>query len=98
MLKQSKEAALARKGSYAPNLVSKMGSIEASWEPESDSDILEQRDCSEESIAKIQNLVTENDSDLKAVSIELVETKARKIPARAELYKVSNSLQKRIKV
>jgi len=29
MLKQSKEATLARKGSYAPNLRSNMGSIKA---------------------------------------------------------------------
>jgi len=53
MLKQSKEVALAREGSYTPNLGSNIGNIKASWELESDSDILEQRDYSEESIAKI---------------------------------------------
>ena len=53
MLKQSKEAALAREGSYAPNLGSNMGSIKASWESESDSNILEQRNYSEENIIKI---------------------------------------------
>ena len=41
MLKQSKEIALARKGSYASNLGSNIRSIEAFWELESDSDILE---------------------------------------------------------
>ncbi len=40
MLEQSKEAALAREGSYAPNLGSNMRSIKVSWELESDLDIL----------------------------------------------------------
>ena len=53
MLKQLKEVALAREGSYAPNLGSNMGSIEASWKPESNSNILKQKDYSKESIAKI---------------------------------------------
>ena len=53
MLEQSKEVALARKGLYASNLGSNMGSIEVSWEPESDLNIFEQRDYNEESIVKI---------------------------------------------
>ena len=53
MLKQSKEAVLAWKGSYASNLGSNMRSIKASWKLESDLDILKQRDCNKESIAKI---------------------------------------------
>ena len=52
MLKQSKEAVLAWKGSYASNLGSNMRSIKASWKLESDLNILKQRNYSEESIGK----------------------------------------------
>lgn len=41
MLEQLKEAALAQEGLYALNLGSNIRSIEASWKPESNSDILE---------------------------------------------------------
>ena len=74
-----------------------MKNIKAFWKLKSDLNIFKQRDYNKESIAKIQNLVTGNDSDLEAVSVEPVETRARKIPARAEPYKASNSLQERIK-
>ena len=92
MLEQSKKAALAWEDSYAPNLGSNIRSIEAFWELKSDLDILEQKDCNKKSIAKIQNLIIGNNNNLKVVFVKLVETKARKILARAKSYKASNSL------
>ena len=53
MLEQLKEVALAQESSYAPNLGSNIGSIEAFWKLKSDLNILKQKDCNKESIAKI---------------------------------------------
>ena len=97
MLKQLKKAALAWESSYASNLGNNIRSIKAFWKLKSNLNIFKQKNYNKESIAKIQNLIIRNDNNLKAIFVELVKIKARKILARAEPYKASNSLQEQIK-